>query len=111
MLRAVVVASLWIACSDPGVPPDLTVEQPGGWGVGTTRFTVDDATSGRMLVAQAWFPTIANAADTDITTLAAARAAAEGIAALQKGTLSVIALQTLHSDRIADEAKVVTGVK
>ena len=36
-----------------------------------------------------------------ITTLAAARAAAEGIAALQDGTLSVIALQTLHADRVA----------
>ncbi len=36
-----------------------------------------------------------------ITTLAAARAAAEGIAALQEGTLSVVALQTLHADRIA----------
>jgi carbamoyl-phosphate synthase large subunit len=36
-----------------------------------------------------------------ITTLAAARAAAEGISALQEGTLSVVALQTLHSDRIA----------
>jgi carbamoyl-phosphate synthase large subunit len=36
-----------------------------------------------------------------ITTLAAARAAAEGIAALQQGTLSVIALQTLHADRLA----------
>jgi carbamoyl-phosphate synthase large subunit len=46
-----------------------------------------------------------------ITTLAAARAAAEGIAALQRGTLSVVALQTLHSDRIAGEAKVVAGVK
>jgi carbamoyl-phosphate synthase large subunit len=32
-----------------------------------------------------------------ITTLAAARAAAEGIAALQEGTLSVVALQTLHA--------------
>src|SRR6202522_3834216 len=40
-----------------------------------------------------------------ITTLAAARAAAEGIAALQRGTLSVIALQRLHADRIANEAK------
>jgi carbamoyl-phosphate synthase large subunit len=38
-----------------------------------------------------------------ITTLAAARAAAEGIAALQKGTLSVVALQTLHLDRFAGE--------
>ncbi|HEU5342300.1 carbamoyl-phosphate synthase large subunit, partial [Edaphobacter sp.] len=34
-----------------------------------------------------------------ITTLAAARAAAEGIAALQRGTLSVAALQTLHAER------------
>jgi carbamoyl-phosphate synthase large subunit len=36
-----------------------------------------------------------------ITTLAAARAAAEGIEALQQGTLSVIALQTLHAERAA----------
>jgi carbamoyl-phosphate synthase large subunit len=34
-----------------------------------------------------------------ITTLAAARAAAEGIAALQRGTLSVFALQELHAAR------------
>jgi carbamoyl-phosphate synthase large subunit len=34
-----------------------------------------------------------------ITTLAAARAAAEGISALQEGTLSVVALQTLHAQR------------
>ena len=34
-----------------------------------------------------------------ITTLAAARAAAEGIEALQNGTLSVVALQTLHAAR------------
>jgi carbamoyl-phosphate synthase large subunit len=34
-----------------------------------------------------------------ITTLAAARAAAEGIAALQDGTLSVISLQELHAQR------------
>ena len=34
-----------------------------------------------------------------ITTLAAARAAAEGIQALQGGTLSVVALQTLHAAR------------
>jgi carbamoyl-phosphate synthase large subunit len=45
-----------------------------------------------------------------ITTLAAARAAAEGIAALQRGTLNVVALQTLHSDRIVGEAKAVAGV-
>jgi carbamoyl-phosphate synthase large subunit len=36
-----------------------------------------------------------------ITTLAAARAAAEGIAALQQGTLSVFALQELHATRVA----------
>jgi carbamoyl-phosphate synthase large subunit len=36
-----------------------------------------------------------------ITTLAAARAAAEGIAALQKGNVNVIALQTLHQERLA----------
>jgi carbamoyl-phosphate synthase large subunit len=35
-----------------------------------------------------------------ITTLAAARAAAEGISALQEGAISVIALQTLHADRV-----------
>jgi carbamoyl-phosphate synthase large subunit len=35
-----------------------------------------------------------------ITTLAAARAAAEGIAALQEGTLSVYALQELHAARV-----------
>jgi carbamoyl-phosphate synthase large subunit len=40
-----------------------------------------------------------------ITTLAAARAAAEGIAALQEGTLSVIALQALHAEREAVETK------
>ena len=36
-----------------------------------------------------------------ITTLAAARAAAEGIAALQKGSVRVIALQALHAEREA----------
>jgi carbamoyl-phosphate synthase large subunit len=46
-----------------------------------------------------------------ITTLAAARAAAEGIAALQKGTLSVVALQTLHLDRFAGEETAVASVK
>jgi carbamoyl-phosphate synthase large subunit len=45
-----------------------------------------------------------------ITTLAAARAAAEGIAALQKGTLSVVALQRLHLDRFAGEEKAIAGV-
>ena len=35
-----------------------------------------------------------------ITTLAAARAAVEGISALQQGTLSVVALQTLHASRV-----------
>src|SRR5579871_5900637 len=37
-----------------------------------------------------------------ITTLAAARAAAEGISALQRGTLNVFALQALHADRVAE---------
>jgi carbamoyl-phosphate synthase large subunit len=46
-----------------------------------------------------------------ITTLAAARAAAEGIAALQRGTLSVVALQTLHSDRIAGEVRAVVAAE
>jgi carbamoyl-phosphate synthase large subunit len=46
-----------------------------------------------------------------ITTLAAARAAAEGIAALQKGTLSVVALQTLHLDRFAGEEEAVGSAK
>ncbi len=46
-----------------------------------------------------------------ITTLAAAQAAAEGITALQKGTLNVFALQTLHSDRLASESKAGAGVK
>jgi carbamoyl-phosphate synthase large subunit len=36
-----------------------------------------------------------------ITTIAAARAAAEGISALQQGTLSVNALQALHAARVA----------
>jgi carbamoyl-phosphate synthase large subunit len=36
-----------------------------------------------------------------ITTLAAARAAAEGISALQRGSLSVYALQALHAERVA----------
>jgi carbamoyl-phosphate synthase large subunit len=36
-----------------------------------------------------------------ITTIAAARAAAEGIAALQEGTLNVYALQELHAARVA----------
>jgi carbamoyl-phosphate synthase large subunit len=46
-----------------------------------------------------------------ITTLAAARAAAEGISALQEGTLSVVALQTLHAERIAAEGETVNSVK
>src|SRR6202789_1799647 len=44
-----------------------------------------------------------------ITTLAAAQAAAEGISALQEGTLSVVALQTLHSERIAAKVKAETS--
>jgi carbamoyl-phosphate synthase large subunit len=46
-----------------------------------------------------------------ITTLAAARAAADGISALQEGTLSVVALQTLHANRIAGEVKTVATVE
>ncbi|WP_158944278.1 carbamoyl-phosphate synthase large subunit [Granulicella sp. S190] len=46
-----------------------------------------------------------------ITTLAAARAAAEGISALQGGTLSVVALQTLHANRIAGEVNAMVTVK
>ena len=38
---------------------------------------------------------------TTITTLSAARAAAEGISALQRGEVRVQALQTLHAERIA----------
>ena len=42
-----------------------------------------------------------------ITTLAAARAAAEGIAALQRGEVNVHALQRLHAERVlaADERR------
>jgi len=40
-----------------------------------------------------------NARTTSITTLSAARAAAEGIAALQRGEVTVHALQRLHADR------------
>jgi carbamoyl-phosphate synthase large subunit len=43
-----------------------------------------------------------------ITTLAAARAAAGGIQALQQGTLSVVALQTLHAERVAAAKDVVS---
>ncbi len=39
-----------------------------------------------------------------ITTIAAAQAAAEGIAALQRGTVNVYALQTLHAEREAATA-------
>jgi len=42
-----------------------------------------------------------NARITTITTLSAARAAAEGIAALQRGEVKVYALQRLHSERAA----------
>jgi carbamoyl-phosphate synthase large subunit len=45
----------------------------------------------RRAAVQARIPTI--------TTLAAARAAAEGITALQRGTLNVYALQALHAER------------
>jgi carbamoyl-phosphate synthase large subunit len=46
-----------------------------------------------------------------ITTLAAARAAADGISALQEGTLSVVALQTLHANRIASEVRAAATVE
>jgi carbamoyl-phosphate synthase large subunit len=42
-----------------------------------------------------------NARITTITTLSAARAAAEGIAALQRGEVKIYALQRLHSERAA----------
>src|SRR5450432_364012 len=40
-----------------------------------------------------------------ITTLAAARAAAEGIAALQRGEINVHALQHLHADRLSSKVR------
>ncbi|MHB1701841.1 MAG: carbamoyl-phosphate synthase large subunit [Acidobacteriaceae bacterium] len=40
-----------------------------------------------------------------ITTLAAARAAAEGIEAIQRGTVGVNALQMLHAARVAEQAE------
>jgi carbamoyl-phosphate synthase large subunit len=46
-----------------------------------------------------------------ITTVAAARAAAEGIQAIQQGTLSVHALQTLHAAREAAEKPDATGMR
>jgi len=39
-----------------------------------------------------------------ITTLAAARAAADGIAALQRGEIHVLALQHLHAERSAQKS-------
>jgi predicted dienelactone hydrolase len=60
------------ACSStPSVPPDQSVEQPGGWAVGTARFMVHDAARSRDLVAQAWYPTAAPAAATPIEMLEA----------------------------------------
>ena len=53
--------------------------------------TVFDEKAIRRAAVQARIPTI--------TTLAAARAAAEGISALQRGTLHVYALQELHANR------------
>jgi carbamoyl-phosphate synthase large subunit len=46
-----------------------------------------------------------------ITTLAAARAAAEGIAALQRGEVQVQALQQLHSERLAIRSSLPTWAK
>ena len=42
---------------------------------------------------------------TTITTLSAARAAAEGIAALQRGEVRVQALQHLHAERISGKRR------
>ena len=52
--------------------------------------------SGRVAAVMARIPTI--------TTLAAARAAAEGIASLQRGSLNVYVLQELHAAREASVA-------
>src|SRR5467141_2196860 len=46
-----------------------------------------------------------------LTTVSAARAAAEGIAALQRGEVHIRALQHLHADRFAGEEKIVASVK
>jgi dienelactone hydrolase len=72
MFRASLVFSVVLAsaCSDP-VPPDLAVEQPGAWAVGTVQFEVHDAARSRDLVVQAWFPTTSAAAETAIEQLEA----------------------------------------
>jgi len=71
MRRLCVIALLAACSSTPSVPPDFSFEQPGGWAVGTTRFMVHDAARSRDLVAQAWYPTPANATDTPIEMLEA----------------------------------------
>jgi dienelactone hydrolase len=58
------------ACSDP-VPPDRSVEQPGTFGVTTTRFVVHDAARSRDLTVQAWLPTNGVIAGTPIEQLEA----------------------------------------
>lgn len=71
--RATLVAcSLVAACggSDP-VAPDLSVEQPGDYAVGTTRFTATDSARARTLTMQAWYPTDAAPADVPFAMLEA----------------------------------------
>jgi predicted dienelactone hydrolase len=69
MLRSWLVVMFFCACSDPSVPPDRSVESPGGWPVGTSRFTVTDTARSRDLVVQAWYPTDGAATDTRIDQL------------------------------------------
>jgi len=71
MHRLCLLALVAACSSTPSTPPDFSFEQPGGWAVGTTRFMVHDAARSRDLVAQAWFPTTAVAADTPIEMLEA----------------------------------------
>jgi predicted dienelactone hydrolase len=69
MLPGVLGVSLALAaCGDP-VPPDLGVEHPGAFAVGTRRFDVHDAPRTRDLAVQAWFPTTSAVADTPIEQL------------------------------------------
>ncbi|HEY4241864.1 MAG TPA: hypothetical protein VGM88_18715 [Kofleriaceae bacterium] len=50
-------------------PADHSVEQPGMYAAGTTRFTAHDDATGRDLVMQAWYPTSAVATATPIQNL------------------------------------------
>ncbi len=58
---------LLLACGDPATPPDRTVEQAGSFGVGTTRYTIDEG--GRSILAQAWFPSTTVVSDVPIEQL------------------------------------------